>query len=259
MKGYRDLRVIAALSLLCAILSLLIPLSGLALVFAAPLALLLPGYAIVAATFARRRLPWPQFLLLSIALSLATLVLGALLLNYLPGGIRAISWALLLLIVVFNGCRAAALRRRGRPAEARWSRPRLSRPELAMMLGGLALTVAALVLASATVPAKNAVGYTQLWVLPEAGSAGSEVQVGVKSEQQHPLAFDLRVRTGGGAPQVLKRSFELKPGEARVVRLAAAPGSGPGAVPVVATLLRHNRPYTVYRRVKGWLVAPKGR
>ncbi len=55
----------------------------------------------------------------------------------------------------------------------------------------------------------------------------------------------------------MRRSFRLKPGETRLVKLRAPAGSE-GTVPVIATLLRHNRPFSVYRRVKGSLVAPRG-
>jgi len=271
MRGQRDLRLVLALSALCAVVGFLLPLEGLALVFVAPLALLLPGYAITAATFARRELEWPQFLLLSLALSLTVLVLGSLLLNYVPGGIRGLSWSLLLLAVVLGCCRAAALRRDGKSGPPRWPRPRLGGLEIGLLSGGLAAAAAAVILASSAVPAKDAVGYTQLWLLPEAGSRGAEVQVGVKSQEQDPVDYDLRIRVGNYGPGVrpshrgpatretLTRSFRLDPGETRLTRISAPPGSTAAKVPVVATLLRHNQPFTVYRRVKGWLVAQKGR
>lgn len=254
MRGHRDLQIAAAASLLCALVALLAPFEAVRLVFATPLALLLPGYAIVAATFARRRLPWPQFAVLSLALSLATLALGALALNYAPGGIRSLSWAVLLLLVVLNGCRTAALRRSRSSGLPRWPRPRLRRAEAGLLLGGLSAAAAALVLASATVPAKNAIGYTQLWILPEAGSKATEVQVGVASEEQDPAAYYLLVRFGDRRP--IQRSLHLKPGETRVFRLGARPPAPGTSVPVVATLLRQNRPKSVYRRVKSWLSAP---
>jgi uncharacterized membrane protein len=253
VKGHGDLRLAAAAALLCAALALLIPIDGIALVFAAPLALFLPGYAITAASFGRRGLAWPQFLLLSLALSLATLVLGSLLLNYL-GGIHPLSWALLLLLVVFGACRIAAVQRGPSGGGPHWPRLRPGAPQLVMLLGAAALTVGALVLGSAAVPAGDALGYTQLWVLPEAGSAGHEVQVGVRSEEQSSTSYDLRVRIG--VDGLARRSFRLAPGETRLVRLRAPAGNS-GVVPVVATLLRHNRPFSVYRRAKGSLVAPR--
>lgn len=255
MRGQKDLRLVVALSVLCAVLALLIPVDGLALVFAAPLALFLPGYSITAAAFARRDLRWPQFLLLSIALSLATLVLGSLLLNYV-GGIHPLSWAVLLVLVVLGACRAAALGRGNSGGAPRWPRARPRGPQTVMLLGAAAATIAALVLGLSTVPAEDAVGYTQLWVLPAAGSDGSEAQVGVRSQQQTSIGFDLRVRIG--AQRLVKRSFRLAPGETHLLRLRAPPGST-GTVPVIATLLRHNRPFSVYRRVKGSLIAPQER
>ncbi len=254
MRGHGDLRLAAAAALLCALLALLIPVDGIALVFAMPLALVLPGYAITAAAFARRPLAWAQFLLLSIALSLAVLVLGSLLLNYL-GGIHPLSWAILLVLVVLASCRAAALRRGKAGKGPSWPRPRLRRLEIAMVLGGAAAVVVAIVLSSSAVPVGDAIGYTQLWILPQAGSEGQEVQVGVRSQQQASTNFDLRVRIGGDA--LVRRSFRLAPGETRLFKLRAPPGSE-GTVAVIATLLRHNRPFSVYRRVKGSLVAPRG-
>jgi uncharacterized membrane protein len=251
VKGQGDLRLACALAVLCAVAALLIPVDGVALVFAVPLLLILPGYAITAAAFARRPLPRPQFLLLSIALSLTTLVLGGLVLNYL-GGIHPLSWALLIVLVVFASCRAAALRRGPGAKTPRWPRPRLARLEAAMLIGAVAATVAALVLASSTVPAGNALGYTQLWILPQAGSGGSGVQVGVRSQQQTSVRYDLRVRIGD--ERLVKRSFRLAPGESRPLTLRVPPGTE-GTVPVIATLLRHNRPTKVYRRVKGSLTA----
>ncbi len=76
--------------------------------------------------------------------------------------------------------------------------------------------------------------------------------MGVRSQQQTSVDYDLRVRIGDDA--VLRRSFRLAPGETRLVKLRAPPGTK-GTVPVIATLLRHNRPFQVYRRVKGSLTA----
>jgi hypothetical protein len=253
MKGQRDLRLLAAVASLCAVLALLIPVDGIALIFALPLALLLPGYAISAAAFARRKLAWPQVLLLSIALSLAVLVLGGLLLNY-AGGIHPLSWAVLLVLVVFAACRVAAVRRDAGGGAPHWPRLSLRRLELAMFGGAIAATAVAVVLASSAVPADDALGYTQLWILPKVGSHGNKAQVGVRSQEQTSVDFDLRIRIGD--ERLLRRSFRLAPGETRLVRLRAQPGSA--TVPVVATLLRHNRPFEVYRRVKGSLATPRG-
>jgi uncharacterized membrane protein len=253
MRGHRDLRRLAWGALLCAIAALLSPWELVSLVFAAPLALVMPGYAIVSAAFARRRLDGPRFAVLSLALSLATLALGSFVLNYAPGGIRGVSWAVLLLLVVVGCARAAALRREGKPAAPRRTRVRLNRVELAMGLAAVAAAGAALVLASTTLPAKDAVGFTELWILPVPESGRAEAQVGVRSQEQRATEFDLGVRIG--ERQIVRRSFTLNPGEERVVTVGPPLAPAGSEVPVVVTLLLDEDPFSVYRRVKGSLLA----
>jgi hypothetical protein len=239
---------------LCAVLGLLTPWEAVSLVFAAPLALVLPGYAIVAAAFARRELDGPRYAVLSVALSLAMLALGALVLNYAPGGIRGFSWAVLLVAVVLAACRAAAVRRKGKITAIPRPQLHLSRIELGLGLGGLAAVVAALALASATLPASSAVGFTELWVLPVPGSGGSEARIGVRSEEQATTGYDLGIRIGrkGG---IVRHSFSLAPGESRVFTVGPPATLAESTVPVVATLLLDADPRHVYRRVNGSLVA----
>lgn len=256
MKGQRDLRIASVAALLCALVALLFPSEAVRLVFALPLTLFLPGYAIAAATFARRDLDRPRMLLVSLCLSLSALAVGALVLNYAPGGIRALSWALLLLAIVFGFCRAAALGRRG--AGAAGTLPRLPRPApagLALAGLGLAAAVAALVLSASNVPADEAVGYTQLWVLPDRHSEAGDFQVGVGSEEKQAVPYDLLVRIDGQPP--FRRSFVLDPGETRLVRLASGATPGGAPVPVVATLLRQSQTDEIYRRVRNWISAPE--
>jgi hypothetical protein len=249
VRGHRDLTLVARGSVLCALLALVIPWPALSLLFAAPLILFAPGYAIVAVTFAQRPLGRERLALLSLALSLATLVIGGFVLNYMPGGIRAISWAILLPLVTLACCRAAALRRprAGRPGP---SRLRLGRRDAAFLLGGLALSAAALVLAMATLPAENARGFTQLWVTPTAGSA----EIGVASEEQHLASYVLRTRLGKGGRPVLRR-FTLRPGETHTIRLDLVPSPRGRPVAVSARLFRRDRPGAVYRRVSAWIPA----
>lgn len=256
MNGHRDLRLAGAAAALCAGLSLVLPLEPARLALAAPLTLFLPGYALTAATFARQRLEPPLFLTLSVSLSLIALVLGALLLHFLPGGLRAVTWALLLPLIVLAACRVAALRRpppqapRGRPL------PRISKREGALLGGGLACTVAALALAAAILPAGEVRGYTQLWMLPVDGSRQATVQVGVTSQETQAIGYRLRIRVH--RREDVEHRFRLAPGETRVVEVRARrppPAGRPARA--VAMLFRNDRPGTVYRRVSGWVSAPK--
>jgi hypothetical protein len=253
MRGHRSLQLAACASLLCAAIALLVPFEPLRLAFAAPLALFLPGYAIAAATFARRRIEGPQFLVICLALSLSVLAIGALVLNYTPGGIRALPWAILLLLVILNGCRIAALRRPPGSTAPKLRLPSFTWVEGGLLLGGGAAAVGALVLAATIVPAREAQGFTQLWALPAPGSNGAAIEVGVESEEQGPASYYLGIRVGESPPVKRVVSLRLDPGESRVVRVSPPPPATGKADPVVATLVRQNEPTRVYRRVKNWL------
>jgi uncharacterized membrane protein len=252
MSGHHDLRRVGAAAVICALGALLLPFEAVRLLFAAPLALLLPGYAIAAACFSRSSLDRPRFLLVSLVLSLSTLALGGLVLNYMPGGIRPLSWALLLLAVTGAGCWVATRRRPAGASPARTSRPSWPKPAAAaLLLGGLAAATAALVLSATTVPADDVVGYTELWALPAGGAESREVQVGVRSQEQATVPYDLLIRVG--KRPLVRREFSLEPGEERIVRLRTEPFLNGTPIPVTATLLRQNQTDKIYRRVRSWL------
>ncbi len=253
MRGHRDLEILCGGAALCALAALAIPLSALSVLFAVPLALFAPGYGITAATFARRSLGAAQIALLSVALSLITLVLGAFLLNYVPGGLGALSWALLLLIVVFGSCRFAALARKAPKPRRELLRIALGRREAALILAGVLLAALAVGLAMRTLPAKNADGYTELWVSPDALSQRAEIGVG--SEEQHAASYLLQVRLGAGG-QPLVRRFTLRPGETRRLGFKAPPAPSSAPLAVSARLFLSARPARVYRRVSAWIPAP---
>jgi uncharacterized membrane protein len=248
MRGHRDLRLILALTAVCAIGSLITPLGAVRVIFAAPLALILPGYAITAAAFGSRLPAWPERVPLTLGISLASLALASLVLNYLPGGIHGFSWTLLLVLIVLFACRSAA-RRRGRH-RGRYQPPSLRTlqptPVTAVLaIGTLAMVVAALILAQTTFENHDASGYTQLWIAPPKPTDVS-TRIGVTSEQQRTRAYRLVVDVEGQAKPVVER-FELRPSQTRVVEIASG-GSAPAAG-VEAKLYLRGRPTKVYRRV----------
>lgn len=256
MNGHRDLELVGGASVACALVALLVPVEVLRVIAALPLALLFTGYAITAATFASHPLDRARTLLLSLALSLAVLALSALPLNYVPGGITDLSWAVLLIVVVLGSCRAAAVRRpaaSGQPLLV--PRPRPSWTDGLLLGGGAVAAVAALVLAMTPVGAKNAVGYTELWLSPTSTATAAGVNVGVASQEQEPVAYRLRVRLANQTRPVV-RDFALAPGERRLLHIASAVPAPGAPVPVAATLRRRDRADTVYRRVAGWIPSP---
>lgn len=250
MRGHRDLRLVTAAAFGCALLALLVPVEALSLVFAAPLAFFLPGYAIVSAVFVRARLVGPVLLTLSVGTSLSTLALGALVLNYAPGGVGGLGWAILLAAVTAAACRGAALRR---PAtEGKWL-PGLRAPapgQAGFLAAAMLVAVAALVLAFTDLPADRAIGYTELWMQPYAADGKTGVRVGVGSNEQHRTFYALRVRLRRAGPTV--RRFALEPGESRVLRVASVPAADGAPVRVSAELYRPGHSSRPYRRVSGW-------
>jgi uncharacterized membrane protein len=260
MRGHRDLRVVAALAPLCGLIAVLLPVEVLSLLFLLPLAFFLPGYALTAAVFARQPLELPQRVLLSVGLSLSVLALGTIALNYVPGGLGAVSWTLLLVLIVLASCRSAALRRpRNRGSGEAWLRPRLSAVTAGLLLGGLLSVGAAFALTFTTTSAEHADGYTEMWLLPPTpdDAAAGGARVGVTSQEQERTGYRLRVRVGDPGEELVRR-FSLEPGETRVLKLGPEPSSpGAEAVPVAAALFLQGQPGDVYRRVSGWLAEPR--
>jgi hypothetical protein len=254
MRGHRDLELVVGIAIASALLGLVVPVEWISLLAAAPLLLVLPGYALASAAFARRPRGLAQFLVLTLGLSLAVLALGSLLLNFLPGGLRAGSWAILLVLVTAAGCREAALRRRPaqEPPLAALKLPRPRPLRAGLVLAGVALAAVAFALAFIAFKAPDVIGYTELWIRPAKGDAA--VRVGVGSQEQETHAYKLVASYGGGQP-FATRSFSLDPGKTKTVRLAVPAAKNPRKV--VAALYRADRPGRPYRRVTEWVV-PEG-
>jgi hypothetical protein len=250
MRGHRDLSLLVAVTLVCAVGSLLTPLGPVRVVFAVPLALILPGYALTAAAFGSRRPGRLEWLPLTLGVSLACLALGGLLLNYAPGGIGGLAWTVLLVLVVLCSCVVAA-RRRGRARHKPRSTARL-RPSAATAIlgvGCLALVTAALILAQATFEADHVDGYTQLWIVPPAPTDVS-ARIGVTSEQQQSRAYRLVIEVEDRSSHMV-RSFELQPSQTHIVTVRSDHTASP--VRFEEKLYLRGHPHTVYRRVSAWL------
>lgn len=254
MKGHRDLTWASVAAVVAALVAALVPWEVIRLVAGLPLTLFLPGYAIVAVAFGSSELALPKRAMLSVGVSLTVLVLGALLLNVFPFGIRTASWAVLLAVVVIAACRGAALRRG--PAGRQRRRRTSFRPawgSVALLAAAVVVAIAALALAQKPLPAKNAEGFTVLWMLPT-DSREKAVAIGVESNEQDPASYRLEVKLGENS-QSRSYRVRLDPGEERVFEVAVP--SKPGRTThVVASLYRDGRAQ-LYRRVTRWLPRQK--
>ena len=252
MTTPRFLAVVAA-GLICAAASYTISAPIARLIFALPLALYLPGYAVAAALFAPRRLNAVPSLVLSAGFSLVLLVIGGVVLNYLPGGIRRGAWEVLLAIVVTVACSIAWLRRLEEPGTS-W-RPAMRLPSIAviaLMVPGLVAAVAAISLAFIPLHAKNVRGYTELWWQPAQIQDQSGIRVGVRSNEQKRTSYRLTVQIGRRRSN---GTFALAPGESQLVYVPVPRRQV--AIRLVVKIWLGKAPHStgVYRYVYGWITS----
>jgi hypothetical protein len=252
VRGHRDLTLASVAAVVCALVAAIVPWELIRLIAALPLTLFLPGYAIVTAAFYERELAPPKRLTLSVAASLMVLVLGTLVLNAFPFGLQTASWAVFLPLVVIGVCAWAALRR-GRPQRPRPLLASIGRPtaRTAVLVGAaILISAAAVALAQKPLPAKNADGFTVLWMLP-ADSREEAVVVGVESNEQDPASYRLEVSVGAEA-EPRTEEIELDPGEGETFEVEVPSPTG-SRRRVVASLYREDRPQHLFRRVMRWL------
>jgi Protein of unknown function (DUF1616) len=247
------------MTLICAVVVVSVPSTVARLPFAALLCLVLPGYAIASAVFPSQRLSTGFRALLTLGLSLSILGTGVLALQFVPGGVRTLSWTCLLVVVTVGALTVAALRLPLTSA-SHAPLPRLRRPrpaELVLLLvAGLSIT-AGIALARTPLSMPKVSGYTQLWIMPTEVSLARGVTVGVTSAQPNPVSYRLEVE----APSigfVRRLTFALSPGQqfTRAVPLGHNSGQPRSASPplrVDALLYRQDQPSRVYRQVYAWL------
>jgi uncharacterized membrane protein len=253
MRGHRDLVLVAGGAVLCAAVAVFVPPEPIRLLAAAPLCLIFPGYALVSATFSARSLSGGRFAALVPGLSLMVLVLSALVLNYGPGGIREITWVVILLLVTLGACGWAAVRRvPGEVPYAIRSRPRGTTGDALFLAGAAVAMIAALVISATVYPAGDVLGFTRLSMLTKPNS--SAVDIGVESNEQRRHSYLLRL-TLTGRP-LLKKHLTLGPGDETRLRVRLPSDLGQPSGRLAASLYRASAPGRLYRRVTSWLPPP---
>jgi hypothetical protein len=216
------------------------------------LVLVLPGVAVVGAVTRRR--PWAaEHLVLVAGSSIASVILGGLLLDRLPDGLTTDAWALALaygtvLIVI-----VAALRRPARSRTPRLRPRHVARPtgrQVALFVA--AVGIAAIAVGIAKASQDDAVRKTvvvQLWML-KAGrtKATTTLRIGVDAQQVPTAVYRLEVRAGTGSPTVWQVPVE---GPTQWRAVVDIPRGSPQAVDVV--LFAEEQPGTALRRVRQWV------
>jgi hypothetical protein len=191
--------------------------SGLVLALAT---ILIPGAVVSRAVFQGSRPGIAEQALLTSGFGIATLTLGGLILNLLPGGLTIQAWLSYLLVVTGTGLAFLGIKRRSghgwtvrRPlmAHSVASVPRDRIRGKDVVLIGIALGVSTLALAIAGFAAATepTAPFTELWLVPDA-SVPSTVQIGVRSSEQVSRDYSVELHSG---PTILDRwDVTLDPG-----------------------------------------------
>jgi uncharacterized membrane protein len=262
-----DLALACAFALATVALTLLgVSSPALRLLLGLPLALVLPGYAMMSALFPRRTLGGVERTLFTLSLSLSTVILCGFVLNRTPWGLRPESWAVILSDVTLGASLIAVARRHlipARPASQAHEQetstaqpPTAGRLRLGLTVGqtvlfGLAIAVvaSAMLLARSEAALRPAPDVIQLWMLP--GDQAAIVRVGVNSVGPAEGTFRLQIQRGGYIIHEWP-SLTITAGQ-RWEQTLTLEGRQPGSGPFEARLYRSEEPSVVYRRTALWL------
>lgn len=210
------------------------------------LVLILPGFALTLALFPRPSLGALDRAALTLGLSLAVGALSGFLLNGIPGGITARSWALLLTgVIAIAG--AVAIMRRGKNAAVPVSWGARAIPLRQGLLFGVAAVIAitAITISYTGERHRPTPGFSQLWLLPAAGESPT-VHIGIASHEPATTQYRLQLGIDGQVVQEWP-SLTLRP-NGQWETMAVLPGSATDSGRVEAVLYRANQPSVVYRR-----------
>lgn len=264
-----DLATALAWALATVIVTLLVPLEALRVVLALPFVLFLPGYALMAALYPRRRDLNPvERLALSLALSLALVPLTGLALNYSPWGIRLypLLGALCGLVTFFLV--VAFLRRWRLPAEEAFALlpPRLGLSLPAVLAGTVLLAVTLAGVGGAIYVARAwrqpPEPFSEFYALASDGTVGAyprevkadttvDVILGVVNQEGRSTAYRLETRLDGEEP-VRIGPFRLDDGE-RWQKALAVPVAAVGSHRRAEFVLYRDGEAEPYRRLHLWL------
>lgn len=234
-----DAPIAVAAALVCATAAFVhLPLA-LSVLFAVPLVLVLPGYALLEA-LRRGTTGTAERIVLVPALSIALDIASALIVNFTSAGLTPRSWAVALVCVVALAAGAAWVRGRAFRREPEPFRLRLRRLDVVALVAAVAALVATTVLVRTPLAASRAQGYTTLSLVRSGRAA---VLLDVRSGELRPTRYRVVVQSSLGVA-FRKKGFELEPGASLSARIPLlVPGS-----PVTAILYRANQTHA-YRRV----------
>jgi uncharacterized membrane protein len=239
----RDLALVSALAIAALVVALLPVATWLSAALLLPLVLFLPGYALAAGFFAPRTVGRIERAIYAVALSIAVVAVGGLLIQLVLGLSRD-PWVVFLVMVTLG---AALWAHRKHPVEPLvWPAGISPALPVAILAFALAGVIAGLAIASAGSGLREAqakIHFADFWLVPVgAGSLASgeeTLEVGLRSHEGRPVQFGLQLSREGQI--LLGRSVSLRAGETWKRTFAVT--EAPRGVPVIATLTREGKSY----------------
>jgi uncharacterized membrane protein len=226
---------------------------------ALPLIGILPGYVLMLAVVPRRSLGIAERLVFSVGGSLAIVVLGGFLLNWLPGGLQPSSFLLMAGGFTLIASIVALLRSSVHVVdESVRTNMGIGRKVACGILYGMAAAIVISAVAVAWNGAAQAptLGFTQLWMVPDTNDQNT-LHVGITNQEGTAAVYRLQLEADSVVVQTWA-PITLNPGE-QTKLIAELPARYNGTHNVAAALYRSNQPDTVYRRVNLWRDVQKGR
>ncbi|MFN8473398.1 MAG: DUF1616 domain-containing protein [Anaerolineae bacterium] len=220
-----------------------------------PLVLIVPGYVLLAILYPAGMPSVARRILFSLGLSIAITAFIGFLLNLLPSGIDPTAYAVVLSVIALGGSGIAMLRRSQYLDVGRPRTQRMSLPVGPIIIFGLAAAIVTMAMHDARAGAFTFSGqpFTQLWALPTPETQPPELRLGVYSDEDIPLTYDLKVVSKATVLQEWP-SIALKPGETFEVMVPIPPDQ-PHDTPIEAVLYREDQPQAAYRQVVWWPAA----
>ncbi|HWS83933.1 MAG TPA: DUF1616 domain-containing protein [Ktedonobacteraceae bacterium] len=248
--------VLSMLNVLWALLPDHLPVIG--VILAIPLVFLLPGYALTQVLSYQRSFDALHHLMLSIGLSLAIDIVSGFVLNMLPGGLQATSWAILLGLFT-TGCSVLGvyLRQKIHMQQASsWHIP-FTFPNAMVLALAIVVTILSILYSVLGVMQQPHKLFTQLWLLPASQTRQScAVQVGVQNFEATSTTYGVEMRINGVLMHTwLPVSLETQHSWEQQVSLT--PGTADG-MQITVQLYRVENTRVVYRKVNLTMHVLKG-
>ena len=251
----RVILLLVILTALCAAVAATTSVGAVDIVFGLPLALLLPGAALIwAVDPLGLHVKGPERVMWSFGSSIGIVILGGLLLN-LTGGLTRQHWLILTSAVVavtavagwLRGARPVGEEDPGSTPEgekpARWATT-LSLRSVALLVAAVLVVSGALVLSQRTSAESSREHFVQAWILPQPTSDVFSVraQLGLRNEEGNTEVLLIRVKVGSAGTST--RTVDLRDGQEWTHQLRRNPGE-----PISVTVAVASRPSTILDRV----------